>query len=95
MALNRANLNCLYQAPSVASISKEENDANKALKDKIASAIKQAEKIQKEAKKINEKLRDKKELNFEEKKEVAELIANQKKLAEEVKEIQNQNITNN
>ncbi len=85
----------VYQAPSVASISKEENDANKALKEKIASAIKQAEKIQKDAKKINEKLRDKKELNFEEKKEVAELIANQKKLAEEVKEIQNQNITNN
>ncbi len=85
----------VYRAPSMANISKEENDANQALKDKIASAIKQAEKIQKDAKKINEKLRDKKELNFEEKKEVAELIANQKKLAEEVKEIQNQNLTNN
>ena len=85
----------VYQAPSMASISKEENDANKALKEKIASAIKQAEKIQKDAKKINEKLREKKELNFEEKKEVAELIANQKKLAEEVKEIQEQNLTNN
>lgn len=84
-----------FKLPSVANISNEENEANKALKDKIASAIKVAEKIQKEAKKLNEKLRNKNELSFEEKKEVAELLADQKKLAQEVKEIQEQNLINN
>ncbi|UKJ07801.1 DUF4175 family protein [Solitalea lacus] len=65
------------------------------LKEKMENALRQASKIEREAKKLNDKLVDKKNLTFEEKKQITELIEKQKQLEENIREIQQENKLNN
>lgn len=59
-----------------------------ALENKMQTAIKKAEKIQKETKKLNQDLIEQKNLGYEQKKQVEQLVAEQKALEKLIKEIQ-------
>ncbi len=84
-----------FKSPTEGEISKKVEKNNSSLKQKMSEAIRQSEQIQKEAKRLNEKLLNKKNLSFEEKKQVNDLINKQEQLEEQVKDIQKQNESNN
>lgn len=84
-----------FKAPTLDEISKQtETDAN-ALKEKMTDALRKAEKFQTESKKLKEKLLDKKNFGFEEKKAVQDLLNKQKELEKLVQEIHKENEKNN
>lgn len=70
------------------------NANNLALKQKMQSAIRLANTIEKESKKTAESLIDKKQISFEDKKQIEALLEKQKQLDEAVKEIKEQNDKN-
>lgn len=80
-----------FKAPTLADISKQTEKEADALKDKMSEALKQAERFQAESKKLREKLIDKKNLGYEEKKAVRDLIEKQKQLEKLVDDVRNQN----
>ncbi len=59
-----------------------------AVKQKMQSAMRQADNIQKEAKKLNQELINKKTLDYEQKKQVEQLLEKQQKLENLLKEVQ-------
>lgn len=84
-----------YQLPSQQQIAEKIADGSDMLKKKIESTIKMAQKIEKDTKKLNQDLLDKKQLTFEDKKQIELLLANQKELDNAIKEIKAQNNRNN
>ncbi|WP_316735601.1 DUF4175 family protein [Pedobacter aquatilis] len=68
---------------------------NQALKQKMQSAIRLAGTIEKESKKVAQTLIDKKQISFEDKKQIEQLLDKQKQLEEAVKEIKDLNQKNN
>ncbi|MBB6273653.1 hypothetical protein HDF26_004113 [Pedobacter cryoconitis] len=78
----------IYAEPTPAQLEKQMNTASTKLKQQMESAIKLAGQVEKESKKLGETLLDKKELSFEDKKEINQLLDKQKKLEEVVKDIQ-------
>jgi len=83
-----------YLEPSEQQMAKQLNTQSSSLKQKMAAAIKLAAEVEKESKKLGENLLDKKNLSFENKKEVTQLLDKQKKLEEAVREIQRDKKTN-
>ena len=69
-------------------IAKQINAGSTDLKQKMGSAIKLAEQVAKESKKLGQDFLDKKTLSFEDKKEISQLLDKQKKLEDAVKKIQ-------
>lgn len=84
-----------YNAPSEKQLDKSIDKSNDALKDKMKESIKKSEQIQREAKKLNEKLINQKEIRFEEKKQIKDLIEKQKSLEQEINDIQDELKKNN
>ncbi len=70
----------------------EENSAQ--IKEKMAQAIRQSSQVEKEAKRLNQDLLNKKNLTYEEKKQIENLLQKQKELEELVKNIQKENKQN-
>jgi hypothetical protein len=83
-----------YQAPNAEQIAKKLESGNQALKNKIASAVKLAAVVEKDSKKLGETLIDKKQLTFEDKKEIENLLKKQQDLEKSVKEIKDINKKN-
>lgn len=77
-----------FNPPSGQQVAKQLNTQSTTLKQKMASAIKLAAEVEKESKKLGENLLDKKNLSFDHKKEISQLLEKQKKLEEAVREIQ-------
>lgn len=77
-----------YNPPSGQQIAKQLNTQSNTLKQKMASAIKLAAEVEKQSKKLGQDLLDKKNLTFDNKKEISQLLEKQKKLEEAVREIQ-------
>jgi hypothetical protein len=84
-----------YQEPTQQQVAEKLDANSKSLKEKMESTIKLANTIEKESKKLAQNLVDKKQLSFEDKKQVEQLLAKQKQLEEAVKEIKEQNAKNN
>ena len=84
-----------YQAPSQQQIAEQMAESSGVLKKKIESTIKLAQKIEKDSKKLTQDLLDKKQLTFEDKKQIEQLLAKQKELDDAIKEIKAQNNKNN
>lgn len=76
-----------YTVPSQQQIAKQLNEGSTALKQKMDAAIKLAGEVEKESKKLGERMLDKKALSFADKKEVSQLLDKQKKLEAAVQEI--------
>lgn len=85
----------IYQAPSQHQIAEKISGSAEALKQKMETTIQLAQKIEKESKKLTQELLDKKQLNFEDKKQIEQLLAKQHELDEAIKEIKTQNKKNN
>jgi hypothetical protein len=69
-------------------VARQRNASSADLKQKMGSAIKLAEQVAKESKKLGQDFLDKKALSFEDKKEIGQLLEKQKKLEDAVKMIQ-------
>jgi hypothetical protein len=85
----------MFIAPTDAEIRKQTEQNNTSLKDKMSEVVKQSEQLQREARKLNERLLDKKSLSFDEKKQVQQLVEKQKELEQAIQEISKQNQDNN
>lgn len=69
-------------------IAQQLNTESSSLKQKMGSAIKLAEQVAKESKKLGQNFLDKKNLSFEDKKDISQLLEKQKKLEDAVQQIQ-------
>lgn len=83
-----------FKQPTKKETADQVNAGNQALKQKMQSAIRLANTIEKESKKVAESLIDKKQISFEDKKQIEALLNKQKQLDEAVKEIKKQNDKN-
>lgn len=83
-----------FKLASEKEISKELEDNARLIKEKMESAIKEASKLEKETKRINQDLFNRKELSYDEKKRLENLLQKQKELENLVKEIQQKNKQN-
>ncbi|WP_442589623.1 DUF4175 family protein [Pedobacter sp. AW31-3R] len=79
-----------YEPPSEQQIAKQLKTSSNALKKQMDAAIQLATGVEKESKKLGQQLKDKKDLSFEDKKEIAQLLDKQKKLESALKDIQQQ-----
>lgn len=84
----------LFKAPSLNEIEKQTEDNNKDIKDEMEKTIRDAQKLQKQIKDLNKKLLDKKTLNWDDKKQIKDLIEKQKEIQESVEKINLQNKEN-
>lgn len=79
-----------FELPTEKEIKNEINKNSELLKDQLKEAIKKSEQIQKDAKKLNEKLINQKSIRYEEKKQINDLIERQKDVESLIKDIQEQ-----
>jgi len=78
--------NMIYKMPSVDEFKKQEDEKEELIKDKLEEAIKDSKRIQKKAKDLKEKLLQKKEADWQDKKELEKLLEEQKKIEEKINE---------
>ncbi|HYK75600.1 MAG TPA: DUF4175 family protein [Daejeonella sp.] len=83
-----------FKMPSDAEMEKKLDDNSRSIKEKTEQAIRQAAKVEKEAKRLNQDLINKKSLDYDDKKQIEQLLQQQKDLEELVKDIQNENKKN-
>ncbi|WP_316840968.1 DUF4175 family protein [Pedobacter gandavensis] len=84
-----------YELPSIQQVTKKINQGSLAVKQKMDEAIKLASAVEKESKKLGAALLDKKTLNFDDKKQIQQLLDKQKQLEETVKSLKQLNEKNN
>ncbi len=78
----------VYKSSSKEEIIKTLDEHAQAIKQKMQSAMRQAENIQQDAKKLNQDLLAQKSLGYEQKKQMEQLLNKQKKLEELIKDVQ-------
>lgn len=84
-----------FKAPTAQEIAQQTEQGSKELRDKMESTIKLANTIEKESKKLSQSLIDKKQLTFEDKKQIEQLLDKQKQLEKSVDDIKKLNEKNN
>lgn len=84
----------VYAIPTSSQLAEKVTENSAALKQKMEKAIKLAGQIEKESKKVGETLLDKKQISFDDKKQIEQLLEKQKQLEQAVKEINNMNKKN-
>jgi hypothetical protein len=80
-----------YVAPTEAELEAQLDQKNEDLKDKLEESMKDARKIQKELDELQRNLLEKKELNWQDKKKLEDLLKQQEELRKQVEQIQQQN----
>ncbi len=83
-----------YKLPSKTESYQNVNETTSAVKQKIQSAIRQSQNLQKEAQKLNQELLSSKNLDFEQQKQIEQLLDKQQKLEQLLKEISEENQKN-
>lgn len=83
-----------YQVPTPQQISEKISAGSDAIKQKMEATIKLAATIEKESKKLANTLIDKKQLTFEDKKQIEQLLAKQQQLNDALSDIKKQNEKN-
>ncbi|WEK19322.1 MAG: hypothetical protein P0Y49_21335 [Candidatus Pedobacter colombiensis] len=84
----------VYTVPSSQQVAEKISESSQALKQKMEKAIKLAGQVEKESKKLGETLLDKKQISFDDKKQIEQLLEKQKQLEQAVKEINTLNKKN-
>lgn len=84
-----------FKAPSEKQIDKALDKSSESIKDKLKETLKKSEQIQKDAKRLNEKLINQKSIRYEEKKQIQDLIEKQKSLESDIQNIQEELQKNN
>ena len=80
-----------FTNPTEEELKEMRNEQSESIKDQLESSLREAEKLQKEMKQLEREMLEKQNLNWQDKKKLEDLIERQKKLEEQVKEIQKQN----
>ncbi len=83
-----------FKVASEREIEKKLEANSEQIKEKMEQAIRKSSQVEKEAKRLNQELLNKKSLTYEEKKQVEALLQKQKELEELVKDIQKENKQN-
>ncbi len=81
----------LFQIPDKSELKEELNKTVAQTESQIDKAIKKAEKLQEDIKSLEDKLRNKNKLEYQDKKLAEEIIKKRQELAEEIKKLQEQN----
>ena len=76
--------NMVYKMPTVDEFKKSEDEKEELIKDKLEEAIKDSKRVQKKAKDLKEKLLQKKEADWQDKKELEKLLEEQQKIEEKI-----------
>ncbi len=85
----------IFKAPTLKEIAENTDKDNQSIKDDLKESIAKAKQIQKDLNDLSKKLLDKKELSYEEKKKVEELLNRQKELEKKLEEIRKNNENKN
>ncbi len=80
-----------FKIPSLEEIDKQTNESNESIKEEMEEAIKDVQKLQKEIDDLNKKMVDKKELSWEDKNQIKNLLEKQKDLQQKIESIKNEN----
>jgi hypothetical protein len=80
----------LHKAPTIDEMKAQSDKASKDLIKEMENAIKEAQKLQQEMKQLDRKMAEKKELTWEEKKKLEEMLARQKQLQQQIEKIKEQ-----
>lgn len=83
-----------FKMPSEREVEKQLDANAQQIKEKMEQAIRQSAQVEKEAKRLNQDLLNKKSLSYDEKKQIENLLQKQKELEELVKGIQKENKQN-
>jgi hypothetical protein len=81
----------VFKAPSLKEIAQNTEKKNDQIKQDLQSTLKEARNLQRELNDMNRSLLDKKNLNWDDKKKVEDLLKRQKELQDKVENIQQQN----
>ncbi len=84
-----------FKVPSKKEIKERTNKADQEIKKDLEASIEEAKKLQKNIDKLNKKLLEKKQLTWEEKKEIEQLLNQQKNLRNQFEQVRQQNEINN
>ncbi|MEZ5172927.1 MAG: DUF4175 family protein [Bacteroidia bacterium] len=84
-----------FRVPTLSEISQKREENNEAVKSNLEETIDDAKKLQKEIEELNRKLLEKKEIGWQEKKKLDELIRKQEQLGNQVENIKKENKENN
>ncbi len=76
----------VYEVPTIKEFQKMEEQSNQEIKQDLMQSIKEAKELQSDIKKITDKFIQKKELNFQDKKELEKLLQKQKDLEKKMQE---------
>ncbi|WP_256010917.1 DUF4175 family protein [Desertivirga xinjiangensis] len=84
----------VYKFPTVDEMVQKVEQSSTQVQNKMQEAIKMTAEIERETKRLNQQLLNKRDLNFEEKKQIEQLLDKQKQLEQLVQEIQQENSKN-
>lgn len=84
-----------YRAPSLEEIEEQTEEANKEIKNSIAGAQSDAADLEKEIKSVEQMLTEKKNLDWNDKKKIQDLLNKQKELEEKIRNSINKNLEKN
>lgn len=85
----------IFKAPSLKELSENTEKNNNKIKDDLEESIRQAKDVQKEIADLQKKVAEKKDLSWEEKKKLQDLLEKQKALQNKMENIKNENQKNN
>ena len=85
----------IFKAPTLKELEENTDKNNNKIKDDMLESINQAKDVQKELTELQRKLAEKKNLSWEEKKKLEDLLAKQKELQKKIEKIKNENKQNN
>lgn len=85
----------LFKAPSLQELARENEERNKALKEDLSESIRKAKALQKDLNAMNRDLLNKKQIDYEDKKKVSDLLKQQKELEKKVEAIRQNQEQNN
>lgn len=81
----------IFKVPTLDEIEKIRDKKNEGIKDKMESVVKQSQSLQKQVEDMQKKMVDKKEVGWQDKQTLKQLLDKQKSLQDQVKEIQKEN----
>ncbi|MEZ5198245.1 MAG: hypothetical protein R2764_18205 [Bacteroidales bacterium] len=84
-----------FKLPTKEEVKKMTEESNESIKDQLLEALDEVDQLKKDVDELNKKLFEKKELGWEDKKQLEGLLEQQKNLQEKIDEIKNENIEKN
>ncbi|MBL0341110.1 MAG: DUF4175 domain-containing protein [Bacteroidetes bacterium] len=85
----------VFRAPSLKELAEKANQNSDKMKSDLEKSLQQSKKIQKEMSEISRDMLEKKDLNYDDRKKIEDVIKQQKELEQKVEELKKQNQQNN